>query len=105
MLSAEGGSLGAEAKSLAGEYGKRLAMQVVAAQPSYVHRAAVPQVLLDAETASVREEVREPPAPGEPRRAAPRSPCLMGSPVREGGRGQAGQRARTHDGGQAQQVV
>ena len=45
-------------------------MQVVAAQPSYVHRAAVPQVLLDAETASVREEVREPPAPG----ASPAAP-------------------------------
>ena len=104
VLSADGGSLGAEAKSLAGEYGKRLAMQVVAAKPSYVHRAAVPQALLDAETASVREEVSPPHRVGAPP-PAPRSPCLMGSPVREGGRGQAGQRARTHDGGQAQQVV
>ena len=58
VLSTEQGSTDAASIALMGEYGKRLAMQVVAARPSYVTRDDVPDDVLAAEKASILQEVR-----------------------------------------------
>ena len=58
VLSTEQGSTDAASIALMGEYGKRLAMQVVAARPSYVTRDDVPDDVLAAEKASILHEVR-----------------------------------------------
>ena len=57
VLSAESGTTDATSIELMGEYGKRLAMQVVAARPSYVTRDDVPEDILATEKATILQEV------------------------------------------------
>lgn len=56
LLSAEGGSTDAASTALIGEYGKRLAMQMVAARPLYVSRADVPEEAVAQEKAQLMQE-------------------------------------------------
>ncbi len=58
VLCAEPGSTDSTSIALMGEYGKRLAMQVVAARPLYATRDDVPDDMLAAEKATILKEVR-----------------------------------------------
>jgi elongation factor Ts len=58
VLCAEPGSTDHTSIALMGEYGKRLAMQVVAARPLYATRDDVPDDMVAAEKATILQEVR-----------------------------------------------
>lgn len=57
VLSAEPGCTDPASIALMGEYGKRIAMQVVAARPSYVTRDDVPEETVVAEKATILQQV------------------------------------------------
>lgn len=56
-LCAEPGSTDSASIALMGEYGKRIAMQVVAARPSYVTRGDVPADMVASEKATILQQV------------------------------------------------